>query len=60
MDDPAARWATGFEQQADQAHELIFVADGARWIWDLVERLFPQAVQIVDWYHACRCLSLVA
>jgi hypothetical protein len=53
-------WATGFEQQADQALELIFVADGARWIWDLVERLFPHAVQIVDWYHACRYLTLVA
>jgi hypothetical protein len=53
-------WATGFEQQADQAHELIFVADGARWIWDIVERLFPHAIQIVDWYHACRYLTLVA
>ncbi len=53
-------WATGFEQQADQAHELIFVADGARWIWDIVERLFPHAIQIVDWSHACRYLTLVA
>ncbi len=25
-------WATGFARQADQAEELIFVADGADWI----------------------------
>ena len=53
-------WARGFERQADQAQELIFVADGARWIWDIVERHFPQAVQIVDWYHACQYLAPVA
>lgn len=53
-------WATGFKQQADQARELIFVADGARWIWDIVARHFPHAIQIVDWYHACRYLTLVA
>lgn len=53
-------WATGFERLAQQAQELIFVADGARWIWDIVSQHFPQAVQIVDWYHACQYLSPVA
>ena len=53
-------WATGFEKQAAQAQELIFVADGARWIWDIVSHHFPQAIQIVDWYHACQYLSPVA
>lgn len=53
-------WARGFERQADQAQELIFVADGADWIWRIVEQHFPQAVQIVDWYHACQYLAPVA
>jgi hypothetical protein len=53
-------WATGFERLADQAEELIFVADGADWIWRIVERLYPQATQIVDWYHACQYLAPVA
>jgi hypothetical protein len=53
-------WASGFARQADQAEELIFVADGAQWIWDLVQEHFPQAVQIVDWYHACAYLPPVA
>lgn len=30
--------------------------DGAQWIWDLVAQWFPQAVQIVDFFHACEHL----
>ena len=33
-------------------NELITIGDGAKWIWDLVEKEFPLSVQIVDWYHA--------
>ena len=53
-------WATGFKHHADQAVELIFVADGADWIWKIVEHHYPQAVQIVDWYHACQYIAPVA
>jgi len=53
-------WATGFELKADQAHELIFIVDGAEWIERIITRHFPQAVQIVDWYHACEYLAPVA
>lgn len=53
-------WATGFEQNAHHAHELIFIADGADWIWRIVDQHYPHAVQIVDWYHACAYLSPVA
>ena len=53
-------WATGVERQADQAVELILLGDGARWIWDLADLHFPQAVQIVDWFHACEYLMPVA
>jgi hypothetical protein len=53
-------WATGVERGADQAVELIILGDGARWIWDLVDWHFPQAVQIVDWFHACEYLTPVA
>lgn len=47
-------WATAVHHRADQAAELVFVCDGAAWIWKLVEHYFPEAVQIVDWYHACQ------
>ncbi len=35
------------------ASECVFVADGARWIWDRVQLYFPDAVQVLDFYHAC-------
>jgi hypothetical protein len=53
-------WATGCQRRADQAQEVVFVADGAKWIWKVVERNFPKAVQIVDWYHAVSYLSPIA
>jgi hypothetical protein len=53
-------WATGCSAGADHARVLIFVCDGAVWIWNLVDQYFPQAVQIVDWYHAEDHLKRVA
>jgi len=32
--------------------ELITIGDGAKWIWDIVEKDYPLSIQIVDWYHA--------
>lgn len=31
--------------------EVVFVCDGAKWIWNWVEAHFPEAVQILDWFH---------
>ena len=53
-------WATGLHHCVDQAKELIFVCDAAAWIWKIIEHYFPDAVQIVDWYHACQRLYSVA
>ena len=53
-------WGTGVHHRADQARKLIFVCDGAAWIWKQVEKFFPNAVQIVDWYHASQYLHAVA
>lgn len=53
-------WATGLHHRVDQAKELIFVCDAAAWIWKIIEHYFPDAVQIVDWYHACQRLYAVA
>ncbi len=53
-----AREATrrGFERAARQA----VLGDGARWIWNLTDEHFPDAVQIVDRFHAKQHLSDVA
>ena len=34
------------------ARQVVVLGDGAKWIWTLAARRFPQAVQIVDWFHA--------
>jgi hypothetical protein len=53
-------WATGCAFNADLCPELIFLGDGAIWIWNLVGKYYPQAVQIVDWFHAEEHLEVVA
>jgi len=34
------------------AVEVVFLGDGSQWIWNIARYHFPEAVQIVDWYHA--------
>lgn len=53
-------WATGCQRQAQLAQELIFLGDGAEWIWNLVREHYPEAVQIVDWFHATEYIAPVA
>lgn len=31
--------------------EVAVIGDGAHWIWNMCEELFPDAVQILDFYH---------
>lgn len=39
---------------------LCVVADGAHWIWKGVQKLFPSAVQVLDYYHCSEHLHAVA
>jgi hypothetical protein len=55
-----ALWALAVEQQVPQAADVSVTADGAEWIWNLADDLFPNAVQIVDWYHATAYLAQAA
>lgn len=50
----ARRWG------ADRARELVVLGDGAAWIWKLAKRFFPQAVQILDYWHVIERLFTVA
>lgn len=38
----------GFER----IRQPIVIGDGAKWIWGIAERLFPEAAHIVDYWHA--------
>jgi len=43
-----AALARGF----NQAGQGIFLGDGAAWVWEIARTCFPQAVPILDYYHA--------
>lgn len=45
---------------AATAKQLVFLGDGAAWIWKMAKELFPQAIQILDWYHATEHLWAAA
>jgi hypothetical protein len=42
----------GHKRGVQTAQLLVFLGDGAAWIWKTAAELFPQAIQILDWYHA--------
>lgn len=40
------------EYHLDCKSEIVFIADGAPWIWKRVETMYPESIQILDFYHA--------
>ena len=46
------RWAEACRRGVSAATEVVVIGDGAHWIWNIAAEHFPQATQIVDWYHA--------
>jgi hypothetical protein len=44
----------------DRAARQVVLGDGAKWIWNLADEHFPDAVQVVDRFHAKQHLSDVA
>lgn len=39
-------------QGVGQAERVLVLGDGAHWLWNLAEEHFPQAIQILDLWHA--------
>lgn len=50
-------YALAVQQGLSQARQVIVLGDGAPWLWRLAEEHFPDAVQIVDVYHAKQVLN---
>ena len=40
------------QRRGATTREVVVVGDGAAWLWTLAELHFPQATQILDWFHA--------
>ncbi len=50
-------YALAFDQGVENAKELACLGDGATWIWNGFSQHYPDAVQILDYYHATEHLS---
>jgi len=42
------------------AKHLVMIGDGAVWLWNIATQRFPQAVQILDFWHALEYVGKVA
>ena len=64
-DEAPSEFATRVEREAtrrgfERATRRAVLGDGAKWIWNLATEHFPDAIQIVDRFHAKQHLSDVA
>ncbi|MBE9077577.1 ISKra4 family transposase [Romeria aff. gracilis LEGE 07310] len=41
-------------------HQVVFLGDGAPWLWLMASLLFPDAIQILDFFDVCEYLWEVA
>jgi hypothetical protein len=62
---PAAAFGTLMSAEArrrgaSHIRQMVFLGDGAAWIWNLATTHFPEATQIVDLYHARKHLHDLA
>ncbi len=48
----SATFLSGLERLIPEVASPIFIADGASWIWNWVNKHYPNAIQILDFYHA--------
>lgn len=63
--DPAPEFGLSMLKEArlrglGKAEQAIVIGDGARWIWNQASINFPEATQILDYYHAREHLSILA
>jgi hypothetical protein len=64
-DEKLSDFATRVEREASRrgfnsAERRVVLGDGAHWIWNIADELFPGAIQIIDMYHAKGTLSQLA
>ena len=53
-------WASGIQKDVDLYEEQVFIGDAAKWIWKMVDLYYPNATQILDWYHASQYIYRLA
>jgi hypothetical protein len=43
-----------------RAEQIVYIGDGAAWVWENCRLNFPGAVEILDFYHACEHVGQLA
>lgn len=49
----ARLYVTAAQAGVQQAQHTVVIGDGAEWIWNLSAHHYPDAIEIVDYWHAC-------
>ena len=44
----------------DRAKRVVFIGDGAAWVWENARLTFPGSIEILDFYHACQHVGALA
>eukprot|EP00831_Metopus_contortus_P028779 TRINITY_DN23821_c0_g1_i1.p1 TRINITY_DN23821_c0_g1~~TRINITY_DN23821_c0_g1_i1.p1 ORF type:complete len:284 (-),score=32.32 TRINITY_DN23821_c0_g1_i1:129-980(-) len=44
-------WASAVKNGCLNVEQIVFIGNGAQWIWNMVDELFPNAEKILDYYH---------
>lgn len=45
-------YSEAVKRGVDYAGQVVIIGDGAKWIWNLANDYFPNAIQIIDLFHA--------
>jgi hypothetical protein len=45
-------YAEAMQRGVYRAGRVVIIGDGAKWIWNIADMHFPEAIQIVDMFHA--------
>ena len=45
-------YAEALHRGMQAAQRVVVIGDGAKWVWNIADLHFPEAIQIVDLYHA--------
>lgn len=56
---PLARQAA-LQRGMTQAGQVIYLGDGAAWVWEIARTCFASAIQILDYYHASQHVVALA
>jgi len=40
-----------FNKEIPENRKLVFICDGARWLWNNIDDYYPESIQILDFYH---------